>query len=183
MEQGDFSMRRWTKGLLIAVALIVPLAVLAGTFRPYRVATRSNEPAYSQGDLIWVNRSAYDLTFPFTYARIVPHSDPGRGDMILFKAPGREGTVYFKRVVGVPGDRVEFRGNCLLVNGRYKDYVHNDPEDPNDYSFGPVFVEPGQYFVLGEDPGNSWDSRNFGSISRDRILGKVMGTSKHSQQG
>lgn len=175
-------MRRWTKGLLIMVVLIVPLAVLAGTFRPYRVATGSNEPSYSQGDLILVNRSAYDMTFPFTYARFLPHSDPGRGDMVLFQAPEREGTVYFKRVVGVPGDRVELRANRLLVNGWFKDYVQCDPEDPNDYSFGPVLIENDQYFVLGDDLGTSWDSRSFGSISRDRILGKVVGTLQHSRK-
>ena len=110
-------MKKTRTVLTIVGVLLLVFAALAGTFRRYRVVSASEAPTIVPGDYILTNASAYDLTLPFTRDRIARVSNPCAGDMIVYRLPRyAQGTTHIKRVVGVPGDRVEIRNNVLYVN-------------------------------------------------------------------
>ena len=164
------------------------------------VPTGSMKPTIQEGDRVVVNKLAYDLKVPFTTIDIVKWGNPERGDIVVLFSPV-DGTRLVKRVVAVPGDKVEMRDNQLFVNGRIAKqspiaivssddygsayvldedlYGHNHkvmltPEIPAVRSFGPVVVPQGNYFVLGDNRDNSNDSRFIGFIERRRIVGKAV---------
>ena len=164
------------------------------------VPTGSMKPTIQEGDRVVVNKLAYDLKVPFTTISVLKWDDPERGDIVVLFSPV-DGTRLVKRVVAIPGDKVEMRDNQLFVNGRlakqspialastedgdsaevlYEDlYGRNHmvmltPEIPAVRSFGPVAVPEGNYFVLGDNRDNSNDSRFIGFIERRRIVGKAV---------
>jgi len=164
------------------------------------VPTGSMKPTIQEGDRVVVNKLAYDLKVPFTTISIVKWGDPKRGDIVVLFSPV-DGTRLVKRVVAVPGDKVEMKENQLFVNGQLAKqspiaivgsddygpayvmdenlYGHNHkmmvtPEIPAVRSFGPVAVPAGSYFVLGDNRDNSNDSRFIGFIERRRIVGEAV---------
>jgi len=164
------------------------------------VPTGSMKPTIQEGDRVVVNKLAYDLKVPFTTINVYKWGNPDRGDIVVFFSPV-DGTRLVKRVVAVPGDKIEMRENQLFVNGQPAQqspiaivgsdetgpaYVleenltgHNHqmmvtPEIPAVRSFGPVEVPEGHYFVLGDNRDNSNDSRFIGFIERRRIVGEAV---------
>ena len=164
------------------------------------VPTGSMKPTIEEGDRVVVNKLAYDLKVPFTTIEVWKWGDPRRGDIVVLFSPV-DGVRLVKRVVGVPGDRIEMRDNQLYVNGdaaRWKSVgEENDreqgstlvveetlegrthrvmftPQIPAVRSFAPIIVPPGRYFVMGDNRDNSNDSRFIGLIDRHRIVGKAL---------
>src|SRR5262249_32011028 len=90
------------------------------------VPTGSMKPTILEGDRIFVNKLAYDLKVPFTRWHLLQWSDPRRGDIVVFPSPFDEVRLV-KRVVGIPGDRLELRDNRLLVNGEPASYEPLEP--------------------------------------------------------
>jgi len=163
------------------------------------VPTGSMKPTIEEGDRVVVNKLAYDLKIPFTTIELFKWGDPKRGDIVVLFSPV-DGTRLVKRVVGIPGDRVEMRDNQLFVNGIAAKWREIGPETDNEQgnsfvveetlagrshevmftpqipavrSFGPVIVPAGRYFVMGDNRDNSNDSRFIGLIDRRRIVGKA----------
>ncbi len=97
--------------VLIGIGVITPSYI-----RGYRVAGPSDAPSFLVGDRILVSKVAYDIRLPYTDIVLVSHSQPRRGDMVLFRPPKDEHMV-FKRVIGCPGDTVLMRGGRLEING------------------------------------------------------------------
>ncbi len=180
-----------------------PLAVVAlvlGSFRSAvadwnDVPTGSMRPTVLEGERVFVNRVAYDLKVPFTTLRLAQWSDPSRGDIVVLYSP-HDGVRLLKRVVGVPGDRIELKNNQLIVNGTtalYDDTATRDRDaavlretvdrrahlvavlegQTSSSTFGPVRVPAGQYVVMGDNRDNSFDSRFFGFVPRSEILGRA----------
>ena len=180
-----------------------PLAVVAlvlGSFRSAvadwnDVPTGSMRPTVLEGERVFVNRVAYDLKVPFTTVRLAQWSDPSRGDIVVLYSP-HDGVRLLKRVVGVPGDRIELKDNRLIVNGTtalYDDTATRDRAatvlretvdrrahlvavsegQTSSSTFGPVMVPTGQYVVMGDNRDNSFDSRFFGFVPRSEILGRA----------
>ena len=164
------------------------------------VPTGSMKPTIEEGDRVVVNKLAYDLKVPFTTFEVWKWGDPRRGDIVVLFSP-KDGMRLVKRVVGVPGDRIEMRDNQLYVNGdaaRWKSIgEENDREQGSTLvveetlegrthlvmftpqiaavrSFAPLIVPPGRYFVMGDNRDNSNDSRFIGLIDRHRIVGKAL---------
>jgi signal peptidase I len=163
------------------------------------VPTGSMKPTIEEGDRVVVNKLAYDLKIPFTTLELFKWGDPQRGDIVVLFSPV-DGTRLVKRVVGVPGDRIEMRENQLFVNGhaaKWKEIgsaedteqgssllveenlagrthqVMFTPQIPAVRSFSPMTVPAGRYFVMGDNRDNSNDSRFIGLIDRRRIVGKA----------
>ena len=164
------------------------------------VPTGSMKPTIEEGDRVVVNKLAYDLKVPFTTFEVWKWGDPRRGDIVVLFSP-KDGMRLVKRVVGVPGDRIEMRDNQLYVNGdaaRWKSIgEENDREQGSTLvveetlegrthlvmftpqiaavrSFAPLIVPSGRYFVMGDNRDNSNDSRFIGLIDRHRIVGKAL---------
>jgi signal peptidase I len=193
--------REWLKPFAILLLVVTPLrsAVVDWNWVP----TGSMKPTIMEGDLVLVNKMAYDLKLPFTTLHLAQWGDPHRGDIAVFYSP-QDGTRLVKRVIGLPGDTIELRSDVLLVNGVAQVYTAADAapyrrevyEDRNPViavehlgacdhivmalpgrsalrSFGPLVVPSGHYFMMGDSRDNSFDSRFFGAVARDRIIGKA----------
>jgi signal peptidase I len=164
------------------------------------VPTGSMKPTIQEGDRVVVNKLAYDLKIPFTTVNVWKWGDPKRGDIVVLFSP-RDGTRLVKRVVALPGDRVEMRDNQLFINGQLakqspitfvssedqgpayvldedlSGHMHKimiSPEIGATRSFGPLVVPAEHYFVLGDNRDNSNDSRYIGFIERRRIVGEAV---------
>jgi signal peptidase I len=184
----------WAKPLLIVVAIMAPLRSVVADWND--VPSGSMRPTILVGDRVWINKLAYDLKAPFSTIRLLTWSDPQRGDIIVFNSPA-DGKRLVKRAVAVPGDVVEMRDDRLFLNGQPASYaalgavasesalvfdeaaagrthpVMICPSRPALWSFGPVRVPAGCYFVMGDNRDNSFDSRYFGFVSRERVIGRA----------
>jgi signal peptidase I len=160
------------------------------------------KPTILEGDLVLVNKLAFDLKIPFTLTRVAMWNDPARGDIVVFFSP-HDGTRLVKRVIAVPGDTVEMRENVLFLNGAPMSYeivgkqpfaaeIYEDaravianeqgggsshlvmalPSHAAKRSFPAVTVPPGKYFMMGDSRDNSFDSRFFGFVERKQIVGR-----------
>jgi signal peptidase I len=159
------------------------------------VPTGSMKPTILEGDRILVNKLAYDFKIPLTHISIYKFADPKRGDIVIFDSKVAD-TRLVKRVIGLPGDTVEMRDNRLIINGieaRYSsaEYVADGIFAIESYgsmshrielartgggrlsTFGPVKVPKERYLVLGDNRDNSADSRVYGFIPRDEIVGSA----------
>ena len=166
------ALRRLTRHWIFSTLLLV-LSVL--TFRSAiadwnDVPTGSMKPTILIGDRIFVNKLAYDLKVPFLGNRLVTWGDPERGDIVICWSPA-DGARLVKRVIGVPGDVIEMKGDRLIINGQALDYESADGSD-FDRALG---KEAGQYEFFTEDltghrhtvavtPGKR-AIRNFGPVS------------------
>jgi signal peptidase I len=193
----------WLKPLALFFVIMAPLrsAVVDWNWVP----TGSMKPTILEGDLVLVNKLAYDLKLPFTTARVSTWKNPVRGDIAVFYSP-EDGTRLVKRVVGTPGDTIELRNEVLFINDVPQQYAVRDPEpfkrdifeDKNPLiaterlgdvdhlvmilptrlalrTFGPHIVPAGQYFMMGDSRDNSHDSRFYGSVPREKIVGRANG--------
>ena len=196
--------REWIRPL--ALPLLCVAAAKSAIADINYVPSGSMEPTILPGDVVAVNKLAYDLKVPFTTTRLARWADPARGDVVVCFEPG-DGTRLVKRVVGLPGDTLELRREILYVNGtpliysatggdagaalpeadrargmlareqlgRHSHAVMALRGVPALRSFGPLTVPAGAYFVMGDNRDNSKDSRFFGCVPRDQIVGEVAG--------
>lgn len=117
----------WTEWLRpVGLPLVVILAAKSALADMNPVPTGSMRPTILEGDVVFVNKLAYDLKVPFTLWRVAQWGDPARGDIVVCFSPD-DGTRLVKRVAGVPGDSIELRQNVLFVNGARATYQPIDP--------------------------------------------------------
>ena len=193
--------RDWLRPFALVFLLIAPLKSAVADWN--WVPTGSMKPSILEGELVFVNKLAYDLKVPFTTLHLSTWSNPVRGDVVVFYSP-HDGTRLVKRVIGLPGDTVALRNNVLYLNGIPQQYSAADPapfrrdlfEDASPVvaiehleacdhyvmslpsrqalrNFGPFVVPPDQYFMLGDSRDNSADSRFIGPVPRREIVGRV----------
>jgi signal peptidase I len=144
--------------LAAGVLLVIVGRLFVG--ETFRLTTESMKPTLHAGDRVLVDRLAYDF------------GDPHRGDLIVFRAPGT-GAVTLKRVVATGGDRVGIEDGVLHVNGQTVKEPYVDRRLVDSVYFGPVLVPTGNVFVMGDARLNSLDSRSFGPIRQNQIIGRV----------
>ena len=139
-------------------------------------------PTLQIGDHLLVNKFIYGIRIPFSGKTLVPIKDPTHGDVVVFRWPKDRSIDYIKRVVGIPGDKLEIKDKKLYVNGKAAEdpYAHFTTPvslpaklSPKD-NFGPITVPEGKYFVMGDNRDNSSDSRFWGYVDDQDLLGKAM---------
>jgi signal peptidase I len=150
------------QALLIGGACLLALVVLVRLFaaEAFRVQSGSMQPTFRPGDHVLVDKLAYRF------------GAPRRGDLVVFHRP-RSDEVMLKRVVGIAGDRVAIRDGVLNLNRRARREPFVDYSRVDSVYFGPVVVPRGAIFVMGDERDNSLDSRTFGPVPEDRIVGRV----------
>jgi signal peptidase I len=167
------------------------------------VPSGSMRPTILEGDVVFVERVAYDWKLPLTDLSLRRVGEPMRGDVVTFSSP-RDGTRLIKRIVAVPGDIVELRGDRLILNGQPADYAPVEevaealapgvavrgvreleqwggqrrvvqflPEVQARRNFGPLAVPADQFFMMGDNRDNSEDSRFIGLVPRRLIIGQA----------
>lgn len=119
--------REWVRPFLIIAAVLGSLRSALADWND--VPTGSMKPTIVEGDRVFVNKLAYDLKIPFTTTRLAQWDDPQRGDIVVFFSPA-DGKRLVKRVIGLPGDRVELRNEIVYINGTPAHYKGIDSTDP-----------------------------------------------------
>jgi signal peptidase I len=175
-------------GVIAAFALVL-MSARSSLADHYTVPTGSMLPTIELDDRIVVNKAAYGLHVPFTTTYVTRFDGPQVGDVVVLDSP-EEAKVLLKRVVGVPGTRVEVRGGQICIDdqpapveqragGLYERLggVLHQVRLTNDGGpdYGPVTIPEGRYLVMGDNRGDSHDGRSFGLVSREAILGRAMG--------
>jgi signal peptidase I len=115
--------KEWWKTAAVIVFVIIPLKSSIADWN--WVPSGSMNPTILEGDLIYVDKLAYDLRFPLTFVRLAEWSRPQRGDIVVCFAPD-DGTRLVKRVIGLPGDTIESKSNVLFINGQPLNYTPPD---------------------------------------------------------
>lgn len=159
-EQGNGHPRVRVAALLVVLLLLI-VAVRIAVVAPVRIASASMEPTLRQGDVVLTSRSA-------------PRADElQRWDLVVFDDP-RDGTPTIKRVVGLPGETVVVLDGVLHVDGEPLREPWGDPVHQPGYYTRTFHVPSGRVFVLGDNRGNSVDSRDHGTIGSDDLRGRVL---------
>ena len=158
--------------LELPVILLISFALVFGFVRPvvaapFYVGSESMVPTLQVWDRLLINKLAYDI------------EGPERGDIILFRDPEGGEEPLIKRVVGFPGDQVAVRGGKLFLNGepQKEPYVVERAcvrYQPKTCSFGPATVPKGHVFVMGDNRANSYDSRFFGPVPEETLIGEAL---------
>ena len=138
---------KWTKELVaLGLFILATFAARASLADHYIVPSGSMEPTVEINDRVLVNKLAYGLRIPFTTHYLLEGADPRRGDVVVLKSP-ENGTILLKRVVAIPGDPVSMHDGRRFV------------------------LAEDEYFVMGDNRGNSHDARSFGPVDRGAIFG------------
>ncbi len=159
------------------VWVILAFLLIQSTLVQARVIpSGSMEQTLLIGDHLLVSRFGYDAEIPLTALHMSLWREPQRQQVIVFHPPFAGGHDYIKRVIGLPGDRVEVKQGAVWINGRVlvEPYV-TMPMNPHEvYPYQSVTVPPGNYFMMGDNRGNSYDSRFWGFVPRENIIGTPM---------
>jgi signal peptidase I len=193
MKSGFYRLWREYRGFVLFVALMV---VFRSALADWNVVpSGSMKPTILEGDRILVNKIAYDARIPLTHIPLHRFAEPQRGDIVIFDSKAAD-TRLVKRVIGLPGDIVAMTDNRLSINGvdaRYsgievgadaifaiETYAGRSHRielartgGSGASTFGPVRVPEDHYLVLGDNRDNSADSRFYGFVPRDEIVGST----------
>lgn len=152
----------WRTVVSMSVQIATLTAVLAVAFfvRMPQVSGLSMEPHIDSGEYVLINTVAYRL------------AQPHRGDIVAFRHERSAPSVYLKRVIGLPGDRIAIRYGTVRVNGTpiKEDYVRF----PDSRTFPEITVPPHALYVLGDNRANSDDSRFWGFVPQDEVIGRAI---------
>ena len=200
----------------LVLAVVIALLIRATIVEPFRIPSGSMLPTLLIGDHLFVNKFLYGPKIPFTDYRLPGLREPERGDVVVFEVarvpngvpnsnivpadrrPDASREDFVKRIVGMPGDRIEVRDNKLYVNHELVekvrldgafiddegaaldpysevlgDCVHGALDDPHKLGLmrTPFVVEPDRYFMMGDNRDNSNDSRQWGTVRLDEFKG------------
>ncbi len=171
----------------IALALLLAEGVQAAVVKPFVIPSPSMEPTLIPSQRVLVNRLAYDF------------GSPHRGDIVVFHPPSSQSCAitvsineacpqsvstpasdyYVKRVIGLPGDRLSIRNGHPVINGRllsHEPYIEPCGGAPECNMSRTIVIPKGEYFMMGDNRGDSDDSRFWGPIPESWIIGKVFAT-------
>lgn len=189
--------------------LLVVLILRSFVVEPFQIPSGSMRPTLEVGDFILVNKFSYGLRLPVLNTEIVEMGKPQRGDVMVFRYPKDPSVNFIKRVVGLPGDHVAYRDKQLYVNGKpvpktlveispetapgevqyveqlgeHRHDIYNNPLDPGVFRHEQVVVPEGMYFVMGDNRDHSDDSRNWGFMPEENIVGKAFAVWMHWDSG
>jgi signal peptidase I len=150
----------WMRDLLISLA--VSVFVIVFLYQPVKVEGTSMMPNLTDQERIFINK------FVYRYVAVE------RGDVVVFKYPRDTSKSYIKRVIGLPGDRVEIDEGRVYVNGRLLEEDYVPAQYADERSYGELVVPEHSYFVLGDHRNLSNDSRDFGPVNEKYIYGKAV---------
>lgn len=163
----------------IAVALPLALFLRVSVVEAYRIPSGSMEDTILAGDRLIVNKFIYGARVPLLGWRTNAVHEPQPGEVIVFRSPVEPGVNFIKRCVAVEGQTVEIRNKQVFVDGRPCPLPAHGKLDarhtlPAMDQLSPVVVPPGCLFVLGDNRDNSTDSRSWGFLERENVLGKAL---------
>ncbi|MCH1598970.1 MAG: signal peptidase I [Pseudomonadales bacterium] len=192
--------------------LLIVLILRSFLVEPFQIPTGSMIPTLEVGDFILVSKYAYGVRLPVIGTKIMDVEDPKRGEVMVF-IPPHEDKYYIKRVIGLPGDTVRYEDKNLYINGELidKEYVEDIEvetgigplsgtlytETLGDVSHAAQHIDAvgqrrarttwvipnGHYFMMGDNRDNSADSREWGAVPEENIVGKAIAVWMHKDPG
>jgi len=192
--------------------LVIVLILRSFLIEPFQIPTGSMIPTLEVGDFILVNKYAYGVRLPIIGTKILGVEDPDRGEIIVF-IPPHENKYYIKRVIGLPGDTVRYEDKNLYINGELisKDYVESIMVETSIGDLSGVLyretingvehstqnidavgrqrarttwvIPNGHYFMMGDNRDNSSDSRVWGTVPNENVVGKAVAVWMHKEPG
>jgi signal peptidase I len=152
--------------------VILAFLFITGTIVQARVIpSGSMENTLLVGDHLLMSRFGYDAEVPMTKLHVRLWRVPHRQQIVVFRAPLPGNPDYIKRLIGLPGDQLEIREGVVYINGKKLDEPYRAaPPNPVD-NYGPVTVPKGEYFMMGDNRDDSYDSRYWGFVPNDNIIG------------
>ena len=159
-----------------AIVIAVVLALFIRTFvvQAFKIPSGSMKPTLLVGDHILVNKFIYGIKIPFTDKTLISLGEPKREDVVVFKYPLDPKKDYIKRVIGLPGEKVQLVNKVLFINGRVIDDPHASYSlYGNLRNYGPVTVPADHLFVMGDNRDESSDSRVWGFVPYAYLKGKA----------
>jgi signal peptidase I len=197
-------MKKWAranKGFLLFILLFGVFRTAIADWNP--IPSGSMRPNLLEGDVVFVNRLAFDLKLPLTNVVLANLGQPRHGDVVTFFSP-TDGTRLIKRVIALPGDVVEMRGGRLVINGQSAAYaplgqapeaiapgvdttaytfdetiakhqhsIQLMPQYASARDFGPIVIPADRFMMLGDNRDNSADSRVIGLVPRELLIGRA----------
>lgn len=183
--------------------LLVVLILRSFLFEPFRIPSGSMLPTLLVGDFILVSKSSYGVRLPVINRKILDTGKPERGDVAVFRYPKDPSLDYIKRIVGLPGDKIGYVNKKLSINGvpislgEPKPYLAPGDTKPDGAQLrltekfdevghdiliapyrtgvgGEITVPQGHYFVMGDNRDNSNDSRSWGFVPEENLVGKAI---------
>lgn len=157
----------WIEGIkTIALSLFLAFGIRSALAQSYFIPSGSMEPTIKINDRLIVDKISYHFT------------SPQRGDIVVFDPPApviaaeKLHEPYIKRVIGLPGEKVEVKGGRVYINNLplHENYIADKPN----YIWGPQIVPPDSFLVLGDNRNDSYDGHYWGFVARDRIIGRAV---------
>jgi len=171
------ALRDWVESII--VAFLLAMVIRAFIVQAFKIPTGSMRMTLIEGDLILVNKFIYGAKIPWTKYALPALRQPKRGDVIVFIYPEDKKKDFIKRLVGLPGDKVEIKGGSIYVNDKpltepifNQTYYYNRGEFAQEGK--PIIVPPDNYFVLGDNSASSKDSRFWGFVPKSEVRGKAL---------
>lgn len=187
--------------------LLIVFLLRSFLFEPFRIPSSSLEPTLLIGDFILTNKYTYGLKLPIFRTTILKIGSPQRGDIIVFRWPPNKHYYFIKRIVGIPGDRIDYIDKMLIINGQQaiqmtepilpavkttqrengdwmrvlekqenllgvRHQIYQEPNKPA-YNFQNINVPERMYLVMGDNRDSSADSRYWGFVPEENIVGKA----------
>ncbi|MFC1663980.1 signal peptidase I [Patescibacteria group bacterium] len=156
----------WETAKIVIVALVIVVPIRYFLFQPFFVKGQSMEPNFENGDYLIIDEISYRLR------------SPERGEVVVFKYPQNPSQRYIKRIIGLPGETIEVEDGKVII------FTENKPEilDESGYipyylqTFGDtrIILDENEYFVLGDNRTSSSDSRRWGVLPEENIIGRVL---------
>jgi signal peptidase I len=218
-ERARLLKQPWWVEYSISFFPVILIVFLLRSFlvEPFKIPSSSMVPTLLVGDFILVNKYTYGIRLPVVNKKLIPIGAPERGDVMVFRFPQDPSLDYIKRVVALPGDRIEYRNKRVIINGtpvpvrQVDDYLSKErmqfsrrfverldgveheilleDDSPAGFAPSPAFpfagncnyntsglactVPPGHYFVMGDNRDNSSDSRVWGFVPDENIVGRA----------
>ncbi len=198
-------MKNWLRANRNFLAFLMLFGVFRTAVADWNpIPSASMRPGLLEGDVVFVNRLAYNLKVPLTDVVVARTGEPQRGDVVTFSSPA-DGTRLIKRIMALPGDVVEMRDEQLTINGqrarytpvgevlervgegrmltgqRYEEAIGLQrqriqvlPQIEARRDFGPITVPADQFLMLGDNRDNSVDSRYYGMVPRELLIGQAV---------
>ncbi|NNC55390.1 MAG: signal peptidase I [Pseudomonadales bacterium] len=191
------------KSLTPVLALV--FVIRSFLFEPFQISSGSMEKTLLVGDFILVNKYTYGIRLPIIRSKVLDINQPERGDVMVFFPPHKD-QYYIKRVIGKPGDQIEYTNKVLKINNevqqqkalpgdkralyRQKTELLGDVEHQIQHHIAidrkddfKIKVPAGHYFMMGDNRDNSADSRAWGPVPESRIVGKAVAIWMHKEPG
>lgn len=183
--------------------LLFVLVLRSFVFEPFRIPSSSMMPTLLIGDFILVNKFAYGIRLPVVNTKVIEIGEPKRGDVMVFRYPKNPSLDYIKRVIALPGDKIGYFNKHVYINGQRITQIplglyegvgqgesmtgalwQHESSALQEHDIlimqgrpsieGETVVPKGHYFMMGDNRDNSNDSRYWGTVPKENIVGKAV---------